>query len=83
MVFLDAGQQPDEVQANVTAWLPKVRPGGLLMGHDAFTPGTQDVLCELLGEVIVGPGSLWSHRVPAFQVRDGNGEIKAEFAGKA
>ncbi len=64
-VFLDAGQDVESVRANVTAWLPKVRPDGVLCGHDAFAPGTTDVLTELLGEgVTIGPGSLWWYRVP-------------------
>lgn len=33
-VFLDAGHTFADVDADIKAWLPKVRPGGWLAGHD-------------------------------------------------
>lgn len=33
-VFIDGDHSLDAVRADVRAWLPKVRPGGLLAGHD-------------------------------------------------
>jgi hypothetical protein len=33
-VYLDAGHSHAEVEADINAWSAKVRPGGLLMGHD-------------------------------------------------
>ena len=33
-VYLDGDHRPEAVRADVEAWLPKVRPGGALCGHD-------------------------------------------------
>lgn len=33
-VYLDADHSYDAVTADLTAWLPKLRPGGLMAGHD-------------------------------------------------
>lgn len=34
LVFIDAEHLHDEVERDVRAWMPKVRPGGWLAGHD-------------------------------------------------
>ena len=33
-VFIDAAHDYDSVSADLRAWLPKVRPGGMIAGHD-------------------------------------------------
>ena len=35
-VFLDADHRPQSVLADIKAWLPKVRPQGILAGHDYY-----------------------------------------------
>jgi uncharacterized Rossmann fold enzyme len=34
-VFIDADHREECVRADIAAWKPKVKPGGMLMGHDA------------------------------------------------
>lgn len=66
LVFLDADHSYKATAAAIWAWLPKVRPGGVLAGHD-FTdehPGVIRAVAELLpGAVRRGSSFFW--RVPA------------------
>ncbi len=39
VVFIDAGHTYEEVLEDIDAWLPKVKPGGILCGHD-YLPDT-------------------------------------------
>lgn len=38
LVYIDAGHYSEEVAADIDSWLPKVREGGILAGHDIDYP---------------------------------------------
>lgn len=40
MAYIDADHAYDSARADIAAWLPKVRPGGFMAGHD-YTPHVQ------------------------------------------
>lgn len=69
--FIDADHSYEGVRADIRAWLPKVKPGGLLCGHDfgdpAF-PGVQRAVCEAAERhawtVEFGANRTWFVRVP-------------------
>lgn len=61
-VFLDASHDYDSVKADIQAWLPKIKPGGLLAGHDAGSPGVACAVAELLPDAI-SEGSIWRYKV--------------------
>lgn len=74
-VFLDADHRFDAVVADIRAWRPKVRPGGLLAGHDLNRQSVEDAVRAVLGTSYQvwggGParpenGNLtcWTHEVP-------------------
>ncbi len=42
-VYIDAGHSYDEVFSDLTVWLPKVRKGGIIGGHDYGTVNGHDV----------------------------------------
>ena len=70
MVFLDDRHEYDYVKAGIHAWLPKLRPGGVLAGHDinANFPGVGWAVHEALGS---------SRRVAVRQNPDGWGGVWA------
>jgi SAM-dependent methyltransferase len=35
-VFIDAGHEYDPVKEDILAWFPKIKPGGILAGHDLY-----------------------------------------------
>lgn len=52
-VFLDAFHSYEEVRNDIAHWLPKVKPGGVLAGHDYFDdptvwPGVRKAVDEVL-----------------------------------
>lgn len=52
-VFLDASHEYEDVREDILAWLPKVKPGGVLAGHDYYLghnyfPGVKRAADELL-----------------------------------
>lgn len=49
-VFIDASHEYEDVKKDIEAWLPKVKPGGILAGHDydSFWPGVVRAVNETL-----------------------------------
>lgn len=69
-VFIDAAHDLESVRADIAHWLPYVKPGGILAGHDMQPnyPGVVQAVAEAFGDAELGPGawtSVWIHRVPA------------------
>ena len=67
-VFLDADHSYKGVKRDIEAWLPKVKPGGLLCGHDYANkndPCGMEVkrAVDELGPVELGLDSTWFYRV--------------------
>ena len=64
-VFIDAAHDYDNVKADVLAWLPKVRSGGILAGHDYdFNwPEVEKAVQETLPQVEL-VGNCWVYYVP-------------------
>jgi predicted O-methyltransferase YrrM len=64
-VFIDANHSYKSVKQDIEAWLPKVRIGGLLTGHD-FTPqfeGLQRAVEERFGDKFSVLGDIWYTQV--------------------
>ncbi len=68
LVFIDGNHEYAEVKQDIQSWLPKVRRGGLLAGHD-YAPnipmfsGVKAAVDEKFGtKIILGKDRLWIHR---------------------
>lgn len=57
LVFIDANHSYDNAKEDITLWLPKVRSGGILCGHDYFpndkTYGVTIAVNEIFGSDII------------------------------
>lgn len=51
-VFLDANHDHDWVKRDILAWLPKVRKGGIIAGHDATRPEVERVLKNIFPDAV-------------------------------
>jgi Methyltransferase domain len=68
LIFIDANHEYTQVKQDILSWLPKVRPGALLAGHDydAQIPmfsGVKRAVDEVFGnKIMLGKDRLWIHR---------------------
>jgi predicted O-methyltransferase YrrM len=63
MVFLDGQHEYEAVKADIEAWLPKIKPGGLLAGDDyqSSWPGVIKAVDELPEHTVT---KWWQYRLP-------------------
>lgn len=45
-VYIDGLHDYGSVRDDIAAWRPKIRPGGILAGHDLYMPGVKQALDE-------------------------------------
>lgn len=63
LVFIDGNHDYEFVKEDIELWLPKIRPGGILAGHDykRFS-GVKRAVDELLGnEISIKEDYVWLH----------------------
>lgn len=58
-VWIDGDHTTDAVLADVAAWLPALKPGGWLLGHDINWPTVKAAVDEVVPGYMVGPDSVW------------------------
>jgi len=51
-VYIDANHRYESVYADICAWLPKVKDGGILGGHDYNHKQVKQAISEVLGTII-------------------------------
>jgi SAM-dependent methyltransferase len=62
-VFIDADHSREALQADITAWRPKIRSGGTLAGHDWHTYRTvQEAVLAILSRDFRVEGNCWIHQ---------------------
>jgi SAM-dependent methyltransferase len=49
-VFIDASHEYEDIKADIAAWYPKVKPGGLFAGHDYNWTGVRRAVDEFASD---------------------------------
>lgn len=59
--FIDAAHDYENVKADILAWRMKVKPGGVIAGHDYCSawPGVMDAVDEIFPDRILTSKSVW------------------------
>lgn len=53
IVFIDAAHEYEPVKEDINTWLPKVRKGGLIAGHDYLLPSVKKAVDETFGSRVI------------------------------
>lgn len=62
-VFIDASHDYDNVRRDIESWLPKVKSGGIIGGHDIDWPDVKKAVAEVIPGFIQ-KGSVWYYEKP-------------------
>ena len=64
-VFVDADHSYEGVKADLEAWIPKIRSGGMIAGHDYTEefPGVIEAVHERFAGVLNFPDNIWAKRI--------------------
>jgi predicted O-methyltransferase YrrM len=58
-VFLDGDHSEAGVRADIAAWRPKIRRGGMLTGHDCAWQGVRAAIDDLCPGYWIAPNDVW------------------------
>ena len=59
-VFIDADHSYSGCKADIEAWAPKVRKGGLIAGHDLNWPTVKKAVDEKYERYVIYPDNVWA-----------------------
>jgi predicted O-methyltransferase YrrM len=62
-VFIDADHSYEAVCNDIRCWLPKVKPGGVIAGHDFHEEDVNRAVTDSLPQAVARPPASWWHRV--------------------
>lgn len=64
LIFIDADHSFSGAKQDIENWLPKLKAGGKISGHDYYHDGVNQAVTEKFGKVNVGEkSSVWSKRI--------------------
>lgn len=61
--FIDAAHTTEETTRNIFAWMPKIRPGGMLTGHDWNWPSVEKALNDCLPNWNRCEEAVWTYQI--------------------
>jgi hypothetical protein len=53
IVFIDGDHDYQPVKDDIAAWIPKVKNGGLITGHDYLLPSVKKAVDEIFGDAVI------------------------------
>lgn len=60
LVFIDAEHDYESVRWDISEWLPKIRPGGVIAGHDyTLNSDTKRAVDDVFGPAVEVEGECW------------------------
>ncbi len=59
IIFIDADHSYASVKKDILKYMPKLKKGGLLTGHDIDYPGVNKAVNEVIKDFDVGPNFVW------------------------
>jgi predicted O-methyltransferase YrrM len=59
-VFIDASHEYEDIKNDIIHWLPKVKIGGILAGHDIVWPGVARAVSELIPNHYLTSSTCWA-----------------------
>lgn len=71
-VWIDGDHGTDACIADIAAWLPALKPGGWLLGHDINWPTVRAAVDAAVPGYLIGPDSVWFrplHPTPSWWAR--------------
>ena len=63
LVFIDADHGYIGCSADIREYTPKVKPGGILSGHDIDYPGVNSAVKKYVKKYDVGPNNVWFTKI--------------------
>ena len=64
-VYIDASHDENSVREDIKTWRPKIKPGGVLSGHDYVLPFMEDILKEEgFSKITTAPDTSWAVTIP-------------------
>jgi len=62
LVFIDAGHQPGDALSNIMHWKPKIKPNGIISGHDYHMKTVMEDVNTILFNLKV-KWAVWSEKI--------------------
>lgn len=63
MVYIDGDHSYESVKEDILVWMPKVKQGGYIAGHDFILLSVQQAVKEILGEVKIYEDTSWAYQI--------------------
>lgn len=63
IIFIDGDHSYEAVKKDIALYLPKLKNGGLLTGHDIDYPGVNQAVNEIIDNYDVAPNYVWFKKI--------------------